>query len=119
MEQPFENPLFFIPLAAGFIFAIAGFILFKFPPKKINPLYGYRTKSSMKNQKHWDFAQKYASIELIKFGGLLALIAISGVFFNPDEKISVFLGLGLMLLTVILILLRTERAIKNKAFDSY
>jgi uncharacterized membrane protein len=43
------------------IFAIATllFIVFRmFRPKKVNALYGYRTKRYMKNQTNWDFAQK-------------------------------------------------------------
>lgn len=29
------------------------------PPKDINPVYGYRTRMSMKNQDTWDFAHRY------------------------------------------------------------
>jgi len=50
MILPFDNPLFLIPSTSGLIFILAGFIMLKFPPKKINSLYGYRTSSSMKNQ---------------------------------------------------------------------
>src|SRR5690554_4471477 len=32
-----------------------------FKPKEINPLYGYRTKRSMRNQASWDYAQDYCS----------------------------------------------------------
>lgn len=49
MTSIFENPLFLIPITSGPLFMIAGLVLLKFPPKKINSLYGYRTNSSMKN----------------------------------------------------------------------
>ena len=39
------NPML---LGVGFIFMLMGIIMFKFPPKSINSLYGYRTASSMR-----------------------------------------------------------------------
>ena len=114
MNLPFDNPLFLIPSSSGIIFMLAGFIMLKFPPKKINSLYGYRTNSSMKNQERWDFSQKYSAIEMIKLGGLLTLSAIIGIIYNPNGKIGMFLGLGLMIFMVILLLIRVEKAIKNK-----
>jgi uncharacterized membrane protein len=58
----------------GFIFIGAGLMLFCFPPKKINGIYGYRTPSSMKNEKNWAIANKYSSKLLIGFGLLLLII---------------------------------------------
>ena len=109
-----DNPLFLIPLLTGLIFMLAGIIMLKFPPEKINFYYGYRTKSSMKNQERWNFAQKYSSIESIKLGGILFLSAAIGFVYNPDEKTAVFLGLGLMIITAIILLIRVEKAIKKK-----
>ena len=114
MNLTFDNPLFLIPSSSGIIFMLAGFLMLKFPPKKINGLYGYRTLSSMKNQERWDFSQKYSSIEMIKLGALLTLSSIFGLIFNLDGKIGMFLGLTLMILMVVFLLIRVERAIKNK-----
>jgi len=61
-----ENPLFIIPILTGFIFSAAGLIMFKYPPKIINSLYGYRTLISMKSQERWDFAQRYSAQKLIE-----------------------------------------------------
>ena len=44
------NPLTLILGVTGLIFYVAGYIQFKYPPKKINSLYGYRTKTSMRSQ---------------------------------------------------------------------
>ncbi len=35
-------------------------LFYFFKPKKINPLFGYRTKRSMKNKVSWKFAQDFA-----------------------------------------------------------
>lgn len=114
MNLPFDNPLFLIPSSSGLIFMLAGFLMLKFPPKKINGFYGYRSSSSMKNQERWDFSQKYAAIEMIKLGVLLTLSSIIGLIFSPDGKTAMFLGLGLMILMVVFLLMRIEKAIKNK-----
>ncbi|OMP32016.1 SdpI family protein [Mangrovimonas sp. DI 80] len=52
--MPVDNPLFLIPASSGTIFVLLGLIMLKFPPKTINPIYGYKTGSSMKNQERWD-----------------------------------------------------------------
>lgn len=114
MNLPSDNPLFLIPVITGSIFIIAGFIMLKFPPKKINLLYGYRTKSSMKSKESWHFAQKYSSIEMMKLGVVLTLSSILGIFYYPKGKIGMILGLGLILITVIFLFIRVEKAIKNK-----
>ena len=109
-----ENPLFFIPVLTGLIFIIAGIILLKFPPKKINGFYGYRTASSMKDQERWDFAQLYSSKEMIRLGFLLALFGLIGLKYHPDEKTGVFLVMGFLILMIIVLIVRVELAIKNK-----
>jgi len=55
--------------------------MYKFPPKKINSIYGYRTASSMKNQLRWDFAQLYASKQMIKYGLLLSMVGLIGLVY--------------------------------------
>ncbi len=114
MSISLDNPLFIIPFSTGLVFLLVGLIMLKFPPKKINGLYGYRTTSSMKNQKRWDFSQKFSAIELIKLGSVLALTSIIGLIYNPDGNLGMLLGLGLMIFMVVLLIIRVEKAIKNK-----
>ncbi len=111
---PIDNPLFLIPVLTGLIFIIVGFIMWNFPPKRINMLYGYRTKSSMKNQEVWNFAQKFSAKEMMKLGLLLAMSEAIGLVYQPNLKIAMIIGIGLMILIVIVLLIRVELAIKNK-----
>lgn len=113
-----ENPLFIIPVSSGLIFIIMGFIILKYPPKKINGIYGYRTGSSMKNQERWDFAQIYSAQEIIRLGIILALLGLIGLIYFPNEGIAVALGIGLLLSTVIILLIRVELAIKKKFYKT-
>ena len=88
--------------------------MLKYPPKKINGLYGYRTSSSMKNQERWDFAQIYSSREMIKLGLLISLNGFVGLLYHPDETPATILGLAIMIVTIIILFIRVELAIKRK-----
>lgn len=109
-----NNPIFLLPIIVGPIFIILGFVLLKFPPKKINMFYGYRTSNSMKSQERWDFAQTYSAKEMTRWGTILTMFSLVGLVYNPKEIISVLIGLGLMILTMSFILYRTEKAITTK-----
>jgi uncharacterized membrane protein len=113
----FENPLFIIPLSTGIILMITAFILKKYPPKKINGLYGYRTRSSMLSQERWDFSQQYSAKELMKSGAVLALSAVIGLIYHPGPVWGTILGIGLLLLTTVIMMIRVEKAIKDR-FDN-
>ncbi|TDE07261.1 SdpI family protein [Flavobacterium sandaracinum] len=110
----FENPLFLIPFMAGALFIFAGLIMLKFPPKKINSLYGYRTLNAMKSQERWDFAQNYSAKEMIKLGLLLIVCCILSFITKFDPITNRNIGLFFLILTVIVLLVRVEKAIKNK-----
>lgn len=114
MGKIIENPIFIIPVVAGFVFIVAGLIMLKFPPNKINFLYGYRTNSSMKSQEIWQFAQKYSAREMIKIGSILTCSSLFGFVFNYGQTKGVFFGISLLILTAILVIIRVEKAIKNK-----
>ncbi len=111
----FENPLINITFFGGIIFSLAGVIMLYFPPKRINALYGYRTKKSMINQERWDFAQKYSAKEMIKLGGLLSCCSVFGFISKFEEFINMIIGLSLLILTAIILMFRVEKAI-NKRF---
>jgi uncharacterized membrane protein len=108
------DQLLLIPILTGPIFMVMGIIVKKFPPKQINGLYGYRTSSSMKSQDRWDFAQTYSANEMIRLGFLLLLTSLLGLALNLSELNGIALGLVLMIIMVVLLVVRTERAIQRK-----
>ena len=101
-------PLFLVGLA----FSIAAFITMKFPPKKINGIYGYRTSRSMKSQDNWDIAQRYSSRLMLKQG--LGILAIGGLLIAlpiPDE-VSAIISIALLIVSVIVLFVQTEKKLK-------
>ncbi|TYB74408.1 SdpI family protein [Bizionia saleffrena] len=105
-----------MPALVGVIFVLVGCIMHLFPPKKINPLYGYRTRRSMKNQEQWDFAQTYASKLLIFCGVTLTFISLLGFVLEVSHDIAAILSTLLIIGSIIPVLVKTEKAIKTK-FD--
>ena len=114
IDEISKNPLIHIPFSVGLIFIAAGFIMFRFPPKTINSIYGYRTTKSMESQEKWDFSQKYSSIEMMKLGLILSISSLLGFITTFNNFTNMIIGLGLMLLMVITLIWRVEKAIKEK-----
>ena len=111
-----HNMLFFIPAISGLIFLIVGFIMLKFPAKKINYFYGYRTASAMKNKQNWDFAQYKSALEMLKMGGVLVLCGfLLGSVLKIPFLLSMLVSFVLVILAVVIFIYRVEKAIKNNS----
>ena len=73
------------PQLIGVIILSAGWMMIKYPPKKINYLYGYRTESSMRNQQTWDEANRFSARLMVKIGCILISVGlIFSLIFNAD-----------------------------------
>jgi len=66
-------------LIVGIVITVIAIIFKKFPPKKINMWYGYRSETSVENQEAWDAGQIYSS-RLMLIEGIILIIA--GVIFG-------------------------------------
>lgn len=72
-----------------FVF-LAGFAFKLFRPKKINSIYGYRSRFSMKNQSTWDEAQRYSANIFIITGSILVLLGVmQHIIFHESYLMSV------------------------------
>lgn len=103
----------FMSFLSGIIFTITAILLYRFPRKKINYLYGYRTTSSMQNQQIWDFSQKFSAIKMLQLGVLLIVISFLNVFVTISQENATFLEGGIMILGCIYMFVATEKAIKK------
>lgn len=93
----------------GTIFIICGFILLYMPPKHINPIYGYRTKRSMKNMTLWKEGNTYSAMLLIKYGIAYSVIGtIISLIITKDEY-ALLINLILMVLVTILLFVSVEK----------
>jgi len=108
------NPLFTIPVISGVSIIVVGAIMYYFPPKSINPFYGYRTNASMQSQAKWDFAQHYASIEMIVWGFVLVCCAAPGLFYTSNSLVDIFVGLLYIAVCIGILFFKTERQLKKQ-----
>ena len=60
----------------------------KSAPKKINPVFGYRTTMSMKNQDTWAFAHSYCGKLWVQCGKILLAASVAVMLFFLGKDIS-------------------------------
>ncbi|MER3329575.1 MAG: SdpI family protein [Candidatus Kapaibacterium sp.] len=110
-----ENPLFLIPVLTGPVVIFVMLFTLKFPPKKINSLYGYRTKRSMASQDAWDFAQPYSGKMMLKYMVIYTFTASLAV---PKKDIYLTVCVLISLITMIVFMaipiIKTEKELKER-----
>jgi uncharacterized membrane protein len=98
----------------GVAFVLIAGVFFKlFPPKKINRIYGWHSRYSVKSQSTWDESQRYIAnsfivtgIILIILGALQYLVFKNSIAATVDQVVEI-------LLSVFLIYLNCERHLKK------
>ncbi|MDT0556503.1 SdpI family protein [Patiriisocius hiemis] len=97
-----------------FIIVLA-LVLKKFPPKKINHFYGYRTTRSMKNQNIWTVANTYASNLMLKVSLYSLIFPLLCYFIIPDYNFLITVIANTLLVCSIIFF--TEKHL-SKNFDA-
>lgn len=113
LYQEYLNPLALILLLIGAIYFIAGWIQERYPPKSINPFYGYRTKASMRNPEIWKFAQAVSSKELKNDGLCLFVFGVLISIFELKGQVYLWIGIAISVLTPIWMMIKVEKRIKK------
>ena len=102
-------------LLIGPLMLVISYIFAKYPPKKINDLYGYRTKGSMRNQDTWDYANRHSIRLMWKISLLTCVVQTIGVILL-DEGVALLTATIVLVTTLIFSVYLTEKALKN-TFD--
>ena len=108
-----QNQLY-IALGYCAFMLLLGWFLKKFPPKKINHLYGYRTQRSMKNQATWEAANTYSSLVFFKVSLYGFFIPVVLYFLYPQQNVLFTIITNTLLL--LYVLYATEKHLKAR-FD--
>lgn len=105
--------LFFLSLFLLIVTAL----FYKFPPKSMNSIYGYRTGRSMSSQKMWIEGNKYSSILMLKLFVLnfLLTVVLAIISFNYENFYNIAFWIEFIVLMVFLFLsiIKTEKHLKN------
>ena len=102
-------------LIIGPLMLVISYIFAKYPPKKINDLYGYRTKRSMRNQDCWDFANRHSISLMWKISLLTCIVQVICIILT-DEGMALLTATIVLITTLIYSVYLTEKALKN-TFD--
>ena len=108
------NLLALILSSGGLIFLLAGYIQHRFPPKKINHLYGYRTSTSMKSQESWDFAQQYSAKKMMQIGTYITALGLLSWIINLQLLWSVRIALTIVIIGPLIMLFKVESELKKR-----
>jgi uncharacterized membrane protein len=99
------------------VFVLAGLIMQRYPPQKINPVYGYRTRRSMQSPEAWKYAQRISSRRMV-LSGLAGLIMFFAAWLlDFSEGAQAFLMFATLLLMIVYVFYTVERNLKKKFFD--
>lgn len=106
---------FIYVLTTNGVLFLLSIIFWKFPPRKINNLYGYRTHKTMQNQQIWDFANATFNVAFLKYSGFSFLAAL--VLANFAQNKLTWQPMVLVALSILVCIIKTERAISENFTD--
>jgi len=104
------SPILYVMTTNGLLFLLS-ILFYKFPPKKINSLYGYRTVKAMQNQQIWDFANGIFNKNLLIYSGISLLGSLLLASFTSKEL--TWQPMLLVLLSVLVSVIKTERGLSD------
>ena len=104
------------------LLVVAGNLMWRHCPQKINGIYGYRTGRSMKNMDTWKFAHDYCGRLWWKMGWcmLIPSVLIQIPFYHSSETVIGIVGCVLCTIHIVALFIsifRTEGALKNTFSD--
>ena len=109
-----SNSFFITMFATGLVVFIVSIYFAARPPKKINHIYGYRTRRSRKSQEAWDFAQEHSAGEMKMWSVIIMFFSFFGPFLGINNVFGAILGSVFSIFLLLMGVLRTESALKEK-----
>jgi len=89
-------------------FILAAIILWLKPPKSINSIYGYRSASSFRSEKNWEYANRLAPKAMICMAIVLFILGWLLLQICYVEIVFVLLFIGIMIACTLAMLAFTE-----------
>lgn len=90
---------------------VAGIHLYKFSPKVINGIIGFKTKAASRSQATWNHANRRAGILLLRIGAVLFVLALLSDLMLPwseDTLANIFAFSSLVAIFIVVIAVQIE-----------
>jgi uncharacterized membrane protein len=110
------NNTFWLHLMLGPMMLVLAFLFKRFPPKKINHWYGYRTPRSMRSQQAWDYANQYCANAILVVSGLTCLVQLITASLM-DFKTAISWSAIFLCVALTAVIPLTEIQLKKKGFS--
>lgn len=107
---------FFWNIFPSLLLAAISLVIYLYPPKKINHMYGYRTRRSMASQEKWDFANRL-NLKLFWWITLILFLLGCAVHYTMTFGVAQMTLYLAMVVLLVLIIPITERALKKEFED--
>ena len=95
-----DSVYLWVNIGQGVLVLIMGYIYKIYPPRKINYIYGYRTRRTMSNQKIWEYANRIGARMIVRAGWVVLVIGIITTYLFPDD--SILITASAMVITLLL-----------------
>jgi uncharacterized membrane protein len=109
-----NDALLYVFTTNGLLFLIS-VLFWKFPPKKINSIYGYKTPKAMQNQQIWDFANTTFNKSLLIYAGISFLAGLAFITFLKAEL--TWQPMAFVFLSIIVSIVKTEKKLTENFTD--
>jgi uncharacterized membrane protein len=109
-----NDALLYVFTTNGLLFLIS-VLFWKFPPKKINSIYGYKTPKAMQNLKIWEFANTTFNKSLLIYAGISFLAGLAFVTFLKAEL--TWQPMAFVFLSIIVSIVKTEKKLTKNFTD--
>ncbi len=100
----------------GPLMLVLSFIYKRFPPKKINYIYGYRTPRSMRSIEAWHCANQYCSSAFIIISALTCLVQVILYSLMGGGEGPVLWSSGFLVVGLTAVIPLTEIHLKKNGF---
>jgi uncharacterized membrane protein len=114
LEHELISPGFISLGLCGLIFILVGALSRRYPPSKVNMLYGYRTERSMASPETWSFAHRYSARLLIWLGLALIILAIPSLFWKASFHLEMLYTMAMIVGGAAVLFWRTETELKRR-----
>lgn len=99
----------------GPLILLLAYIFKRFPPKKINSIYGYRTSRSMRSQEAWDCANLFSTNAMLVVAGVTCLAQL--IFYTLiGGEASILWSAGFLVVSLVAVIPITEIHMKGQGF---
>lgn len=107
-----------ILLSTGLIYLVCGYIFKKYPPKKMNGTYGYRSGKAMNSQKAWDLTQPYFAKILLWQGVIMVAIGLPAMLIPVSTAkwavaLEAILPIAIILFGVAFMIYKTDKYVES------